>query len=75
YCVVINAHGFSFLLLLFSLYIMQHVLLSKINVKKGKIIHFCEIAFTFLENFNYQKVSTGETLVSVQETSVSTEET
>lgn len=54
---------------------MQDALLSKINVKKGKIIHFCEIAFTFLEDFNYQKVSTGETLVSVQETSVSTEET
>ncbi|EDH3764280.1 hypothetical protein GDA03_12515 [Salmonella enterica subsp. enterica] len=26
---------------------MQNMLLSKINVKKGKIIHFCEIAFTF----------------------------
>ncbi|EDW3206217.1 hypothetical protein GUO16_001909 [Salmonella enterica] len=25
---------------------MQNMLLSKINVKKGKIIHFCEIAFT-----------------------------
>lgn len=54
---------------------MQHELLSKINVKKGKIIYFCEIAFTFFGGVNYQKVSTGETLVSVQETSVSTEET
>ncbi|EEG4692823.1 hypothetical protein G3B74_003160, partial [Salmonella enterica] len=42
YCVVINAHSFPFLLLLFPLYIMQHVFLSKINVKKRKIIHFCE---------------------------------
>lgn len=49
--------------------------MSKINVKKGKIIHFCEIVFILSGRFNYKKVSTEEILVSVQETSVSTEET
>ncbi|EPA89581.1 hypothetical protein H238_0218 [Klebsiella pneumoniae UHKPC179] len=43
----------SVILLLFLclFYIMQDILLSKINVKKGKIIHFCEIVFTSFRAF------------------------
>ena len=36
---------FLFIIVVFFIY-NAAVLLSKINVKKGKIIHFCEIAFT-----------------------------
>jgi hypothetical protein len=59
---VINAHGFPFIVLCLF-YIMQDILLSKINVKKGKIIHFCEIVFTSFGCFNYKKVSTEEILL------------
>ncbi|END62190.1 hypothetical protein ECP02989423_4797 [Escherichia coli P0298942.3] len=38
-------------MLLCLFYIMQDMLLSKINMKKGKIIHFCEIVFTSFRVF------------------------